>query len=134
MNQKDSVKALAVANELLIKAGANDLGKLELAFLSAKVDSIKLKVSPSKQLASNTVRGSKILPPTGATLVNGNIQIDPHADTEHSISNTNSNENNLTKNLLIGNNSQINGTVAGCNNFNNQNNIYVNKKKILSWN
>jgi hypothetical protein len=74
MNQKDSVKALAVANELLIKAGANDLGKLELAFLSAKVDSIKLKVSPSKQLASNTVRGSKILPPTGATLVNGNIQ------------------------------------------------------------
>jgi hypothetical protein len=74
MNQKDSIKALAVANELLIKAGANDLGKLELAFLSAKVDSIKLIVSPSKQLASNTVRGSKILPPTGATLVNGNIQ------------------------------------------------------------
>lgn len=74
MNQKDSVKALAVANELLIKASANDLGKLELAFLSAKVDSIKLVVSPSKQLASNTVRGSKILPPTGATLVNGNIQ------------------------------------------------------------
>lgn len=74
MNQKDSIKALAVANELLIKASANDLGKLELAFLSAKVDSIKLKVSPSKELASNTVRGSKILPPTGATLVNGNIQ------------------------------------------------------------
>lgn len=74
MNQKDSIKALAVANELLIKAGANDLGKLELAFLSAKVDSIKLIVSSSKQLASNTVRGSKILPPTGATMVNGNIQ------------------------------------------------------------
>jgi ankyrin repeat protein len=59
----------------------------------------------------------------------GNIQMDPHADTEHSISNTNSNENNLTKNLVIGNNSQIKGTVAGSSNFNNQNYIYVNKKK-----
>lgn len=74
MNQKDSIKALAVANELLIKAGANDLGKLEVAFLKATVDSIKLKVSPLKQQVANTVRGTKILPPSGATLVGGNTQ------------------------------------------------------------
>lgn len=73
MADKDSIKALKAANELLFKAKAAEVGTLEINFLQAKIDSITLKLKAPKVTSnsSNSVRGIVLSPPSGAKLFTG---------------------------------------------------------------
>lgn len=63
---KDSVAALNAANLLLVKAGTNELGNIEITYLKDLISDLNVKVNPGKnQTLVSTVRGTVVNAPIG---------------------------------------------------------------------
>lgn len=71
---KDSLKALAAANALLIASGTAEVGKIEVAFVTKKLDILKKKMEKPAPVAKSNTRGFVLNVPQGTTEVKGSVQ------------------------------------------------------------
>lgn len=71
LSDKDSSKALKAATDLMAKAKAAEVGKLEISFLQLKIDSLETIIKSSKPTVSNpnSFGGRVLTVPTGAILL-----------------------------------------------------------------
>lgn len=75
LSGKDSLVALASANAFVIKAGTNEVGALELAFLQFKIDSLKSRMKFPAPSTAQSVRGTVIPAPQGAKIVSSGTDV-----------------------------------------------------------
>jgi hypothetical protein len=71
---KDSLKALAAANALVIASGTAEVGKIEVAFVTKKLDILKKKMEKPAPVAKSNTRGVVLNVPLGTTEVKGSVQ------------------------------------------------------------